>query len=543
MQAQAAGDLAGAAEAFQGAIELDDLPLARQLLGGLAFADDRFEEARRQWEAAFRGFRDAGDLRNAARAAIDLVDLHSSALGNEAAGRGWNGRATRLLERVGPCVEWGYLALAVIACDVPDMASVEHNAQRALEIAIEFGDSDLEVRALADSGLALVCAGRVTEGFARLDEAMAAITAGEVRQLSVAGKSFCAMLTACDRTGDTRRAEEWTRLVATLTTDRLQGRPRVLYTHCRSAYGSVLCGIGRWPEAEAAMLEAIAASSSFYHRVVTCSHLADLFLLQGRSEEAAEILRPYEDRVEACGPLARLHVSTGELDLAGAVLQRGLKTLVADRLRQGPLLAQLVEVELGRDDVDGAAGAAEQLTALARGTDSAVFKAEAALARGRVLAAQAEPTLAALCFEDARRHLDTEERPVLCGSIGYELARARRAAGDGPAAITEARAALAVFERLGAAVHIDMTAALLRTLGAPGRSRPRASGDAVSKLTPREAEVLGLVRQGLTNAEIGGRLYITAKTAEHHVGRVLTKLGVRSRAEAAAVAAGADRGS
>jgi DNA-binding NarL/FixJ family response regulator len=49
--------------------------------------------------------------------------------------------------------------------------------------------------------------------------------------------------------------------------------------------------------------------------------------------------------------------------------------------------------------------------------------------------------------------------------------------------------------------------------------------------------VLELVREGLTNAEIGERLYISPKTAEHHVGRVLTKLGVRTRAEAAAVAA------
>ena len=539
--AQAAGDLDGAESALQGAIVLEDLPLARMLLGGLCYADDRFEDARGHWEAAFRGFRDGGDLRSAARAAVNLVDLHSSALGNVATGRGWIARATRLLERVGPCVEWGYLALAVVACDVPDIASVEHSAGIALEMALEFGDSDLEVRALADSGLALVCVGRVMEGFARLDEAMAAITAGEVRELSVAGKSFCAMLTACDRTGDSRRAEEWTRLVASLTTDRLGGRPRVLYTHCRSAYGSVLCGIGRWPEAETAMLEALDASSSVYHRAQTCSHLADLRLLQGRNEEAVEILRPYEDRVEACGPLARLHISRGEFDLASAALGRGLKILVADRLRQGPLLAQLVEVELARDDLAAAADAAEQLGALAGGTDSPVLKAEAALARGRVRAALAEHSLAADLFEEALGHLEGEERPVLCGTIRYELSRVLGEAGDLPAAISEARAAISVFERLGAEVHIDRTAALLRSLGSPGRSRPRATGAAVAALTPREQEVLSLVRVGLTNAEIGSRLYVTAKTAEHHVGRVLAKLGVRSRAEAAAIAALASR--
>jgi DNA-binding CsgD family transcriptional regulator len=54
--------------------------------------------------------------------------------------------------------------------------------------------------------------------------------------------------------------------------------------------------------------------------------------------------------------------------------------------------------------------------------------------------------------------------------------------------------------------------------------------------------VLALLAEGLTNAEIGTRLFISAKTAEHHVGHVLAKLGVRSRAEAAAVASAARRG-
>ena len=55
-------------------------------------------------------------------------------------------------------------------------------------------------------------------------------------------------------------------------------------------------------------------------------------------------------------------------------------------------------------------------------------------------------------------------------------------------------------------------------------------------LTPREDEVLGLLAQGLTNREIGGRLHLAEKTVKHHVTQILTKLHVRSRTEAALLA-------
>jgi DNA-binding CsgD family transcriptional regulator len=73
-------------------------------------------------------------------------------------------------------------------------------------------------------------------------------------------------------------------------------------------------------------------------------------------------------------------------------------------------------------------------------------------------------------------------------------------------------------------------------LGDSGRTRPPRAEEIEASLTPREIEVLSLVRAGLTNAEIADRLFISPKTAEHHVGRILTKLGVRSRGEAAATA-------
>jgi DNA-binding NarL/FixJ family response regulator len=75
-----------------------------------------------------------------------------------------------------------------------------------------------------------------------------------------------------------------------------------------------------------------------------------------------------------------------------------------------------------------------------------------------------------------------------------------------------------------------LAAAQLRSLGAKARSGPRAQ----SLLTKRESEVLALVGEGLTNAGIAQRLFISAKTAEHHVGRIYRKLGLTSRGEAAA---------
>ena len=59
-------------------------------------------------------------------------------------------------------------------------------------------------------------------------------------------------------------------------------------------------------------------------------------------------------------------------------------------------------------------------------------------------------------------------------------------------------------------------------------------------LTAREREILRLIAQGLSNPQIATRLFISSRTAEHHVGAILRKLGVQRRSEAAVFAATLD---
>jgi len=101
-------------------------------------------------------------------------------------------------------------------------------------------------------------------------------------------------------------------------------------------------------------------------------------------------------------------------------------------------------------------------------------------------------------------------------------------------ALAEAKVALTVFDRLGAAPDADVAASLLRSLGARGRTGPKDVG----VLSKREQEVLQLRGLGLSNPDIAARLFISRETASHHVSNVLAKLGLRNRAEAAAFASG-----
>jgi DNA-binding CsgD family transcriptional regulator len=303
-----------------------------------------------------------------------------------------------------------------------------------------------------------------------------------------------------------------------------------LQAWCKAIYGGVLVRAGDWSRAEAVLTEALPAGAAARRHALPLAVLADLRLRQGRGDEAELLLDGLEDEPVALAPLVTLRLQRGDLPVALALVERAAG---AGGEEDAGRLALAGSVALAAGDLGAARATADRLRAAAARPVREDLRAEAALLAGRTAAAAGDGDRATRELEDAVAGFGALRFPLEQARARLALAGVRAAAGS-PLALPCARAARDAFERLGARRDADEAAALLRDLGAGGRSVVR--GDRAT-LTVREREVLRLVAAGLSNAEIADRLVIAPKTAEHHVGRVLAKLGVRSRAEAAAHAA------
>ena len=152
--------------------------------------------------------------------------------------------------------------------------------------------------------------------------------------------------------------------------------------------------------------------------------------------------------------------------------------------------------------------------------------------RGGVLSEAPAGTAAPFALQMAG---DWRTAAALWEQIGCPYEQALALVGGDEAGL---RAALAIFERLGATPAAEIARRRLRAAGVRGLPRgPRPTTRANPQgLTSRQLEILLLLAEGLHNAEIAGRLSTTPKTVEHHVSAILAKLEVRSRAEAVGAA-------
>jgi DNA-binding NarL/FixJ family response regulator len=307
----------------------------------------------------------------------------------------------------------------------------------------------------------------------------------------------------------------------------------VLLAFCRTCCADVFAANGRVDAAEEELVAAIKELTAAGQRsrcVSPAARLAEIRVLQSRFDEAEELLVGFDGEPGATRPAVALRLARGEPEPAAALLERRLDEIGRTSLLAVPFLELLVDARIAEGRLEEAGAAADDIAAIAGPSGRERVAAAAAFARGRVAiargdaAAVSELQKAVNGFASLGLRLDVaRSRLALAGAL---------AASSPEIAVDTARQARNELEALGDSREADIAAALLRALGAKGRAGPRAAG----LLTQREIEVLRLLGEGLTNSEIAARLFISPKTAEHHVSRIFAKLGMTKRSEAAAYA-------
>lgn len=488
-----------------GAADVELLARAAHLAG-----DD--DAAASAWGAAHRAWLAEGAHARAARAAF-WTGFTLADRGEAAQAAAWFARAGRTLDGAGS--DGSEVATARAYLEIPgglqclgagDFDGAEAAFTRAAAAGEQAADADLATIGRLGVGQARLARGD-PRGMAQLDDAMLSVVSGEVRT-AVAGLVYCAVIDACHRAFDLRRAREWTEALTTWCDEQpelvpyrgqcLVHRSELLQLHDRGA--EALAAAEAAVEHLSAPRPQPAVGDAWYQ-------LAELHRERGALADAE---RGYD---EACRHgrdpqpgLAQLRLRQGAIGAALAAVRRVLGE-AQDAAGRARLLGPAVEVLLAGGAVAEARAAADELHGLAVALGADALHARADAAQGAVLLAAGEPGAALDRLSEARRRWHEVGAPAEVARCAALTAAAHRALGD------------------------EDTAAVAEATGTVGAGPP--DGDP-TPLTVRELEVLREVAAGCTNKEVAAALGISPRTVDRHLSNTFTKLGVGTRTAAVA---------
>ncbi|MET4638422.1 LuxR C-terminal-related transcriptional regulator [Mycetocola sp. 2940] len=503
----------------EGQLPARDLELAATAALLLGLETDGVETLTRAHEEYLA----ANDIVGAVRCAAWL-GIHLMNAGNRARGGGWLARAQRLVHGDAESeVAEGFLLIPVGLGSLysGDVDGALRAFDQLATFAERFADRDIYCLAQLGRGQSRIMAGQVEDGMTLLDEAMVAVTAGEISPLP-AGIIYCAVIGTCHLAYDLKRAHEWTAALDQWCAAQPDMIP--FSAQCQAHRAALYRLHGAWSEAYSAALIAEerfglgdrdAAYGAFYQK-------GEIERLRGEFDDAeASYRRAGETGFEPQPGLALLALARGHRDVALALIRGAVEG--SDPGTRRRMLPALVTIELAAGHVELARAAADELRVVSSDSRMPMLNASASHANAAVLLEEGD-ALGAL--GEARRasalwrDLDLPFELAQCRAL---IARAHRMLEDEISAEVELQAARAMFAELGATPSV-------RELDALRRQR----GD--SPLTTREVEVLRLVASGLTNKAIAAELYLSEKTVARHLSNIFAKLDLTSRAAATAYA-------